>query len=201
MELNRQGYSIDLVIHPVMRVRRDRNGHLTEILEPGSDEADATDESILHAEVTHEEDAERRERLRKEIERVLDDVTAAVRDWSAMRERTEALARAFESDPPPIDAAEVEEGVELLRWLADDHFTFLGYREYELTQRNGETGLQVVQSSGLGILRKPPERTFTELKPEALELARSPHLLVVTKANSRSTVHRPSYLDYVGVRR
>ena len=25
------------------------------------------------------------------------------------------------------------EARELLRWLADDHFTFLGYREYELT--------------------------------------------------------------------
>ena len=30
--------------------------------------------------------------------------------------------------------------------------------------------------------------------------AREPHVLVLTKANSRSTVHRPAYLDYVGVK-
>ena len=27
---------------------------------------------------------------------------------------------------------DITDSVELLRWLADDHFTFLGYREYRL---------------------------------------------------------------------
>ncbi len=81
MELNRLGYSINLVIHPVMGVRRDDEGQLLEVLEPGGDESDVEIESILHAEVTHEDDAEQRDRLRKEIERVLSDVTAAVGDW------------------------------------------------------------------------------------------------------------------------
>src|SRR5262249_28098599 len=31
--------------------------------------------------------------------------------------------------------------------------------------------------------------------------ARLPRLLYITKANSRSTVHRPGYLDYIGVKR
>ena len=31
--------------------------------------------------------------------------------------------------------------------------------------------------------------------------ARLPELLIITKANSRSTVHRPGYLDYVGIKR
>jgi len=201
MELNRLGYSINLVIHPVMGVRRDDEGQLLEVLEPGGDESDVEIESILHAEVTHEDDAEQRDRLRKEIERVLSDVTAAVGDWGAMRERTQALINEFEENPPPIDRSEIDEGEELLRWLADDHFTFLGYREYELTEKGGEVGLQLVEGSGLGILRKAPKRSFTKLGPRALELARSPELLVITKANSRATVHRPAYLDYIGVRR
>src|SRR5581483_10530752 len=193
MELNRLGYSINLVIHPVMGVRRDDEGQLLEVLEPGGDESDVEIESILHAEVTHEDDAEQRDRLRKEIERVLSDVTAAVGDWGAMRERTQALINEFEENPPPIDRSEIDEGEELLRWLADDHFTFLGYREYELTEKGGEVGLQLVEGSGLGILRKAPKRSFTKLGPRALELARSPELLVITKANSRATVHRPAY--------
>jgi glutamate dehydrogenase len=55
--------------------------------------------------------------------------------------------------------------------------------------------------TGLGILRAKAQREFTPLKPKALELARGPQPVVVTKANSRSTVHRPSYLDYIGVKR
>jgi glutamate dehydrogenase len=201
MELNREGYAINLVIHPVMGIRRDEEGRVREVLDPGTEEADVEDESVLHAEVSHEDDPERRERLRGEVERVLKDVSAAVADWGVMRERAARLANEFEADPPPIDAGEVKEGIELLRWLTDDHFTFLGYREYELVDRDGETGLQVVEGSGLGILRHEPQRSFTTLTPKALELARAPHPLVVTKANSRATVHRPAYLDYIGVRR
>ncbi len=201
MELGRQGYAIDLVIHPMMRFRRDGEGRLTEVVEPGAEASDSSEESVLRAEVTYESEAEERERLRAGIAKVLADVAAAVHDWGRMRGHTDSIVAELESDPPPIDRQEIQEGIQLLHWLADDHFTFLGYREYDFVQRDGEWGLSPVKGSGLGILHGKPRRTFTPLKPRALELARAPHLLVVTKANSRSTVHRPAYLDYIGVRR
>src|SRR4030095_16263804 len=42
--------------------------------------------------------------------------------------------------------------------------------------------------------------SFASLPPEARKRARVKELLVLTKANSRSTVHRPGHLDYVGVK-
>src|SRR5947209_3775847 len=49
MELGRQGYGIDLVIHPVIRVKRDGEGRLTHVLEPGGDPDDeAIAESVVH---------------------------------------------------------------------------------------------------------------------------------------------------------
>jgi glutamate dehydrogenase len=201
MELNRQGYGIDLVIHPMMRFLRDEDGRLTDVLEPGREGSDAIEESILRAEVAHEDDEEERERLRKGIAKVLGDVAAAVHDWGAMRERTDAIVEELDSNPPPIERAEIQEGIQLLQWLADDHFVFLGYREYDFVCKDGDWGLQPIEETGLGILHGKPQRTFTKLKPKAVELARSEQLLVVTKANSRSTVHRPAYLDYIGVRR
>ncbi len=200
MELGRQGCSIDLVIHPVIRVRRNESGHLTEVLAPAVEDSDAIAESVFHAEVARELDPDARARLEEGVERVLREVRAAVEDWPAMRARVEEIVSELETNPPPIDAGEVSEGKELLRWLAENHFTFLGYREYELTEQDGEGGLKVLSDSGLGILRTP-KRDFTALKPKALALARSPHLLVITKANSRSTVHRPAYLDYIGIKR
>ncbi|QXQ97208.1 NAD-glutamate dehydrogenase [Streptomyces sp. WY228] len=103
---------------------------------------------------------------------------------------------------------EVEEARELLRWLAADHFTFLGYREYELKDSDA---LAAVPGTGLGILRSDPQHSedeahpvspsFDRLPADARAKAREHKLLVLTKANSRATVHRPSYLDYVGVKK
>ena len=201
MALGRQGYGIDLVIHPVIRVRRDGQGQLVKVLEPGASPDGAIAESILHVEIAREPDREHLHRLRGHIERLLDEVRGAVDDWKPMRERTEALIEELESSPPPVSPWEMGEVKAFLEWVADDHFTFLGYREYELVHDEGESGLRALPDSGLGILRKPPTDPYTKLRPRAVELAQAPHLLVVTKANSRATVHRPGYLDYIGVKK
>jgi len=201
MELSRRGHGIDLVIHPVIRVRRDDDGKLTQVVESSGDASGSLAESIMHVEVVREPDREALGKLREHIERVLDEVRNAVEDWTPMRERTQTLIEELNDSPPPIEADEVAEVKEFLAWMARDNFTFLGYREYELISKDGEVGLKAVADSGLGILRGQPKNRMTKLRPKAVELARAPHLLVLTKANSRATVHRPAYLDYIGVKR
>jgi len=207
MDLTRKGYGIHLVIHPVMRIRRDEAGHIVEVLDPEAESDGAIPESILHAEVGREHDLDKLDALRRSIERVLDQVRAAVEDWQQMRERAQALTDELDQIPPPgIDRATIDETKAFLTWLADEHFTFLGYRDYELTEgQDGEDGagalLKAIDGSGLGILRgnsnTPPKR----LSPKAAAFGREPKILLLTKANSPSTVHRPAYLDYIGVKR
>ncbi len=206
MELARQGYGIDLVIHPVIWMRRDDDGQLIEVLEPGGAEpggaeSEACAESILHIEVARETDRDALAQLGENIKRVLAEVRATVEDWKPMRAHTASLIEEFEAQPPPIDGDELQEVREFLAWLADDHFTFLGYREYDLVRSGDEAGLKAVVDSGLGILRGAPVTPYTKLRPTAIALATAPHGLVLAKANSRATVHRPSYLDYIGVKR
>jgi glutamate dehydrogenase len=201
MELSRQGFGIDLVIHPVLNVRRGADGELLEILAPGERSPDATAESVIHAEVAREHDQANLDALCGGIERVLSEVRATVEDWGLMRRAAMALAANLEHEAPAIESDRLRESQEFLRWLAADHFTFLGYREYELVSTAGQSGLRALPGSGLGILRSPSTRPFTGLSPKALSLARDPHPLVLTKANSRATVHRRAYLDYVGVKR
>lgn len=98
-----------------------------------------------------------------------------------------------------------------MRWLADDHFTFLGYREYDLVEHEGEEVLRALAGTGLGILRSDPvshdtdhhpvSESFGRLSAPVRAKAHEKKLLVLTKANSRATVHRPAYLDYVGVKK
>src|SRR5699024_7640974 len=125
---------------------------------------------------------------------VLGDVHAAVSDWQAMRRACLDIVTGLEAGAPStVDAATVPPTTEFLRWLADDNFTFLGYREYGLLQHEGEDVLRPVPHTGLGILHAESD-AIVHLRPEARAGARTPRLLTITKANSRATVHRDAYL-------
>jgi glutamate dehydrogenase len=212
-ELTRQGRGIHLVIHPQVVVRRDVTGKLIEVLAaaPSADlPHDAHVESWIHVETDRETDRADLKQITSDLLRVLSDVREAVEDWEKMRDAALRIADRLEDEPVPVDLAspEVAEARELLRWLAADHFTFLGYREYELRE---DDSLAAVPGTGLGILRSDPHHaggeshpvspSFERLPADARAKAREHKLLVLTKANSRATVHRPSYLDYVGVKK
>ncbi|MGH8776470.1 MAG: NAD-glutamate dehydrogenase [Jiangellaceae bacterium] len=208
MTLARGERSIHLVVHPQFVVRRDVAGNLVEVCdfaEPDplfAETPDALVESWMHVEIDRETNPDDLQQITDELDSVLRDVREAVEDWPRMRQRADEIAAELEKNPLPVPAEEVVETQELLRWLADDHFTFLGYREYALDTVDGEDVLRAVTGSGLGILRADQELSgsFARLPPEVRAKAREKHLLVLTKANSRATVHRPTYLDYVGVK-
>ena len=198
MEVTRMGSAIHLVIRPIMRLLRDDEGRLLEVGAEGGQP-----ESLIHVEIDRQASPEALENLREGLCRVLGDVRAAVEDWPAMRERVRDVAE--EVAVAPVDPEERAEARDLLEWMDDGHFTFLGYREYEILAEGGEDVLRAVSGSGLGILRTTGEQSisvsFAQLPPEVRRLAREKSPLSLTKANSRATVHRPAYLDYVGVKR
>ncbi len=212
-ELTRQGRGIHVVIHPQVVVRRDLTGRLIEILTvpPAGDlPHDAHTESWIHVEIDRETDRGDLKQITADLLRVLSDVREAVEDWEKMRDAALRMADELPAEPVASDLRdmEIDEARELLRWLADDHFTFLGYREYQLRE---DDSLAAVPGTGLGILRSDPHHageeghpvspSFERLPADARAKAREHNLLVLTKANSRATVHRPSYLDYIGVKK
>jgi glutamate dehydrogenase len=205
MELNRQGLTIHLPIHPVLTVRRDDAGTLVQVLPDGTRPHPGLRESVIHVEVDRQTEPAVLERIRAGIERVLADVRAASEDWAPMRQRVREILTQLADEPPPVDREELAEARALLEWVDQGHFTFLGYRAYDLRVQDGEDVLRAVPGTGLGILRettaKPQSHSFAKLPPEVRRRAREPHVLVLTKANSHATVHRPSYLDYIGVKR
>ena len=203
--LARGGTTIHLVMHPQLVVRRTITGDMVEVLEeaPGDTlPADALVESWMHIEIDRQTAAGSLEQLGTGLRRVLSDVREVVEDWAKMTDAALRTADEIAANPPPVPDAEASEAWELLRWLADDHFTFLGYREYDLLRQDDEDVLVARAGSGLGVLRSDQNlsTSFASLPPEVRARAREPKMLVLTKANSRSTVHRPAYLDYVGVK-
>ncbi|MGP3975587.1 NAD-glutamate dehydrogenase [Streptomyces sp. 8N114] len=186
---------------------------------------DALVESWIHVEIDRETDREDLKQIAADLRRILSDVREAVEDWQKMRGAALRIAEELPNEPTDeLPQEEIGEARELLRWLADDHFTFLGYREYELDAAGGdqqkagdggeegeELSLAPLAGTGLGILRADPQRSteeshpvspsFNRLPADARAKAREHRMLVLTKANSRATVHRSSYLDYVGVKK
>jgi len=202
MELTRLGSGVHLIIHPVVRVRRDEEGQLVEVLRHDAEAADCALESFIHAEIVRETDPEHLATVKAGLENVLADVRAAVEDWRPMGAEARQVIADLDANPPPIDEEELAEAKALLEWIVDNHFTFLGYHEYDLIAENGDEALRRVPGTGLGILRDASGgQGVVKLPPEARARARWKDPLVLTKANSRATVHRPAYLDYVGVKR
>jgi len=195
--INRHGLAIHMTVHPIFSVRRDARGRLISIEKPGSESG--RDESFVRFVVDREADQHDIDLLLHEISKVLADVRVAVRDWRKMRDKL--LEAASSLNRGPADAALRMESDALLQWLADDHFTLLGYREYELKKRGEKLYLIAVKGSGLGLLSSDERGSHAvQLTSAMLRHTRSKDPLIITKANSRSTVHRHSYLDYIGVK-
>lgn len=196
-----ENLSVHLVVHPQLVVQRDDDGVLQQVLDERPPSTDGITESWMYLEVDRIAGDDSHGLLQTRVEAVLADVRKAVEDWQPMRQKVQQIVSDLATSVPhTVDPAEVGPTREFLTWLADDHFTFLGYREYTLETVDDEDVLRAVPDSGLGILRGEPEKAYTRLQPQARATARDPRVLTITKANSRATVHKPTYLDYIGIR-
>ena len=120
-----------------------------------------------------------------ELESSLGHVRAAVADWKTMLARMSADAVAIATS----DATSAE----LLRWLANNHFTLLGAAELDA---NGKL------RGGLGILRGGIDLWQSDTARAAIgRLAKEQRRVLILKADRISPVHRRVPLDVVVVRR
>jgi glutamate dehydrogenase len=199
-----RGIAIHSLAHPIVAVRRDAKGRREAMLE-GVTEAGAIAESVMHIEIDQHLEAAALKVLEEAIRATLDDVRAAVADWRTMLALVDDCLAALDSSPPPLPAEEVAEGKAFLAWLRDNNFTFLGYRENDFPA--GADAMLPVAGSGLGILRDPARRIIrsaesaADLPSGARDHLHRPELLMLLKANARSTVHRTVPLDYIAVKR
>lgn len=195
---------IQSYLHPIVQVDRDESRRVVStrpLMSPGAHE------SLLHI-IFDATPPETLEALEKEIRESLEDARAAVADYYPMKQRVEGIARELQIYPA-ADMEEkraIEETVDLLHWLLADNFIFLGCRSYRFTQSEGETWIQVMPDSGLGVLREERGSAFarpvalstiTEPLRKRLELRQFP---VFIKGNRKSKVHRRAPMDYVEIK-
>ena len=207
-------HNVHLVIHPTMYVCRDEEGRLIRVLDRTTENADAEAEkagatlkSIMHIEIDEQIEPDILNEIEQRLRSVLADVRVSVEDWRPILDRLHDVIATLETEPPPLEKGEITETIDFLKWLGDNNFTFLGYREYEHVGKRGDESVRAVEGSGLGILSDPDRHVLesaeelTALSPEVRDFLQLPELMIITKANVRATVHRSVHLDYVSVKR
>ena len=176
MALAERGIGIHLLVHPVI-----------------------DGESLMHIEIDRQA-TEDFAGIQQAIEGALADVRACVQDWAAMRDIMVKAADEMSTRALPVNDIIRAESQDFLRWAADNHFTFLGYREYRVSGEGAERMLAPVEGSGLGLMRHgSAQRPRAVSEFVAHRQAGDRDVLILTKTNARATVHRPGYMDYIGV--
>jgi glutamate dehydrogenase len=203
-ELEARGLTVRLVIHPVMGVDRGPDGRIVGVLHVRDAEHH---ESVMHFEVEGRLPAAEMADLEDAIRRVLGDVRLAVGDFPAMQDALRGMIEIARDGSALYSDAEVAETVAFLEWLLDLNFVLLGYREYALIDLPDGRALAAVPGSGLGILSKPGWSAYdtpvalATIEPNLRSRIEGGDLLIYSKTNRPSTVHRRARMDYIGVRR
>lgn len=208
MELNRMGISTHLFIHVPMKIKRDAEGNVSSTHAFRAETTGTTFETPMFLEIDRQTDQAVLEELERNLLNVLADVVVAVDDWKPMRLRLEEIVEELKSEktPLPMDKENVEESIAFLEWMLANNFTFLGYRTYESVRHSTDWELAAVPKTSLGLMRHTEgaekRRMLSTMTKAAQELAlNNTRLLVLSKTNAVSTVHRPAHIDYVGIKR
>lgn len=203
MVLSRLGINAHQLLHLPISHKRDQQGRIIELLRAGT-RADNEVDTVFLIEVDRQSSKEAIETLKKELQAVMEEVTLAVTDWQAMRQKMLDVAAQLSDIKYPGQPAKLEETQRFLHWLAQDNFMLLGYRRYDLSAVEGDHIIRQQPESSLGLMRRSAnnkERLVSSLPEATRDLTFDDNLLMVTKTNSKARVHRPAYADYIGIKR
>ncbi|EGU39511.1 NAD-specific glutamate dehydrogenase [Vibrio ichthyoenteri ATCC 700023] len=201
MALNRLDLASHLMLHGPTQIRHSDAGEIV-----GINSGEGEMYSLFHIEVDRLSDKDAMSSLKNELVSILSDTGLVVADWKAMVDKLKHVTDQVEKQQGKIEIERdhYEETVKFLRWLGDHNFTFMGYKEYDLINENGEIELCPTKDKGLGLFSNSRRVRSVKLSdfPDSARLeAQKAFLLIITKGNTPSRIHRPAYTDYIGIKK
>ncbi|MFA0391134.1 NAD-glutamate dehydrogenase [Vibrio splendidus] len=201
MALTRLDLSSHLMLHNPTQISRSDKGSVV-----GVSNNEGAFQSLFHIEVDRLSSKAEMTALKTELLDIFTDTGLVVNDWLQMVERLEEVTNQVEEQKEtiPVDGQRFDETLAFLRWLGEHNFTFMGYKEYDLVSVNGDTELQPTKEQGLGLFANSDRVRnvkLSEFSDSARLEAKKPYVLIVTKGNTASRIHRPAYNDYIGIKK
>ncbi|QBL09328.1 NAD-glutamate dehydrogenase [Rheinheimera sp. D18] len=203
MALSRHSITAHLLLHYPLQTERDNQQQITDFFKLGSKAKASTEQTVFHIEIDRMTDTAAIQQLTDELHSVMKDVSLAVQDWQPVSDKLQQVISNLPKQANKCSAEDITQTTEFLNWLAKDNFTLLGYREYSITPVEGDYKISGIDASSLGLMRRSASRDLmlSELPEIGRKQALSNALLVLTKTNNKSRVHRPAYIDYIGVKK
>ncbi|GLX82230.1 NAD-glutamate dehydrogenase [Thalassotalea eurytherma] len=203
--LNRKGLSPHLMLNCPMQVIRDKDNNLTKIANSSERKLkDSLTETVFFIEIDRISEPKQLAELTVELESVVSDISLTVNDWQPMLKRLNQVIDEFGGSNVPGDKSNKDEALKFLKWISNNNFTLMGYRSYDVETLKGDLALTANVKSSLGLMKNSKgtdKRLLSTLSETAREIALGENALILTKTNSRSRVHRPAHLDYIGIKR
>ncbi|OXY82492.1 NAD-glutamate dehydrogenase [Oceanimonas doudoroffii] len=204
MALTRMGITAHLMLHQPMHLVRNEQGRLERILSSKDKAKQNRVETAFLIEIDRLPAKERREQLHQELMSVVEEVALVVDDWQPMVKKLNEVIEGLPAQLSQHDKQDCKENLSFLHWVADHNFTLMGYRRYHISAIEGDHELVPEHDTSLGLMRHIQHSDglrLSSLTATAREAALSQNILVLTKTNHKSRVHRPAYIDYIGVKR
>lgn len=190
------GNMLHMLMHPVLKTSRDTKGKM--VAKGGK----KVTESVMHIEITAMSDQDEINAINDKLIQVTDFVHASVEDWKTILGKVTETSKNLDLAPKSVPKEEIKEAQAFLKWLTQNNFTLLGYREY-----NHKNKKKPINGEGYGILRDPDVNVLrgpdglVAISPEIEEFMADDKIMLITKANVKSMVHRVVHLDYVGFKK
>jgi len=202
MALNRLDITSHLLLHSPINLKRDGNNMVLEFFDnsPKQVTRENQKQTIFLIEIDRQNTAAALKSLAKELRSVVDEVSLAVNDWQPMRQ---ALSKVTQERQKNTDNELAKSSVSFLNWLSDHNFTLMGYRYYKVNAIKGDYRWSPDNDSSLGLMKNSKtdrERLISKMAASAQKAALSQSPFILTKTNTRSRVHRPAHMDYVGIK-
>jgi glutamate dehydrogenase len=201
-----EGYAILALLHPILLISRDAEGRVTAIGDRVGFDSRTSATMILFEGLESEDEAD----LEADVGRRLSHVRLATTDFRRMVEDASRIRADLETLKADLvrKVPELEEIQEFLEWLRDGNFVFLGYREYDILPGDGgERQVQLRRGSSRGILSDEASSKVyrpvpvSDLPSELTARVLGGPILMVSKTNALSPVHRRARMDDISVKR
>ncbi len=204
--INQREIGTHSIQHSILQVERDKAGKLKKLHSTKKTASESSYEAFIVLEIDRHSDPQDLRDIEDSLQQVLHEVRIAVADFPVVTEKVNEILGELDSTTAGINDDQKAEARAFLEWLSRDHFTFLGYDEYDFAKDKSGMVVRRVENSELGILRvnnERPDRVRLNELPQRTrhEMTRSDDIFIFAKSAQRSRVHRPAYPDYIAVKK
>ncbi len=202
MELNRRDMSIHFINHAVLPISRNASGQLDQGNSFDTDAA--SQEAVIYIEVDLHTDNKTLKDLTTSLQEIINEIELLVDDYQSFIDKSEQAVQWIKDSSGPFTQNDTNEAMAFMKWLKDNHFTFLACEDFIVEVKDGKSIITRDNKSVSGIfkhdLHGPDKMVVDDLSENVKNLILSPQLITMSKSGRRSRIHRPAYPDYVIVK-